>query len=185
MAFTPASLVVACLNNALYIYNVPSRKFTSWSLAHPPSSFPVDVTSRGSVPLGIAFNPAQSDQFLVWSRFCAVLVDLDRGVPKEVFITGGEEGWGGRRREKRREKDVNNISEDEGEGKDSGKDSSRKRKSRGGKDDPSASMNFSVIEKYSNLIHLSFVGPNELVVVEHPWSSKHLPDVRDRKVYGN
>ena len=132
------------------------------------------------------------------SRMGIVLVDLDKAVPKEVKFSE-KEGYGVvqfEKRKKREEKERRrtsfggedeNIDNNNTNNTPSKKKSGDKRKPNDISKSPSnnpLNANFAVIEKYANIIHASFIGPDELVVVEQPWSGKGLKAVQDRKVYG-
>jgi len=155
------ALVVACLDNTFYIFNLLEKQLSDWS--KDVGGFPLPVQksftpqnirlTNGTFPIQVVFfNSGANEQslhntFLIrsYSSFC--VVDLDLPIPEHGITFGFKKNSG-----------QNKYS----------------------------SKNFSMCNRYKGILFIDYLeNEKEMVVVEHPWRAvlQHLPDPLFRKEY--
>lgn len=159
--YKPNDLLVALASNEFYIYDVEKKRHTEWSQknAHNLPKYFLELRDR---IMGVAYNPAQPDNMVVYGSTYLCSVDLTRG-------TGERNSISSLSKRKDADKQAESISqkkkdhkrtenEDEVYGK-SGLVKAAKNK---------YGENFLVSNKYQQILYTGFVDANEMVVVERP-----------------
>ncbi|KAF7339840.1 WD-REPEATS-REGION domain-containing protein [Mycena venus] len=142
----PNILVLAFPDNSIQLYDVESKNFPSWAL-DIFSSLPKKFTRAHDHILGVAFDPA-----IVAGPSLKASSGDAASVPRYALFWGST--W------------LCKIKLD-----DSGRAGNKKRRREGERSpkiDPMSEDNFKMISHYRPILHVDFLGPAELVVVERP-----------------
>eukprot|EP00742_Colponemidia_sp_Colp-10_P006807 GILJ01007294.1.p1 GENE.GILJ01007294.1~~GILJ01007294.1.p1 ORF type:complete len:682 (+),score=96.47 GILJ01007294.1:45-2090(+) len=158
-AFHPTGsiLVVACVTNQFYLFDIEDRKLTDWSREYS-HRLPQDLLRRREKITGIAFNPGQPSSLLLYGHSFICHVDLEKPVPvsdhgvKKRRLAPAAEDTNGH---------LNGCAN-------------------------VAGNNFQIITKYQSVLSVHFLKANSLVVVELPWLKvmQDFPDALHRPRYG-
>ncbi|KAJ7042469.1 WD40-repeat-containing domain protein [Mycena alexandri] len=133
-------LILVFPDNSIQLFDVEGRQFPSW--AKDICNLPKKLTRAHDHILGVAFDPAIA---------VTSLKAADAAVPRYALFWGST--W------------LCKIRLD-----DSGKSGQKKRRREGDKIDPMSedNVNFKMVTRYRPILHVDFLAPGELVVVERP-----------------
>jgi len=157
-------LVVSCSNFAFYHFDIMGRQLSKWSEESgvPVSKhLPAELMSRNDYPIRIASNPASPAKILLGSFGAFALIDLAKTIPQECRIVPEHHV-----RRKKKQKQAQTT------------------KKRGKTQKEAESV---ICLRYNSILHMDFVGENEMVIVEQPWLNviATFPAPLERKIYAS
>jgi U3 small nucleolar RNA-associated protein 4 len=153
--YRPNDLLVAFASNEFYIYDVETKRHTEWSQKNA-HNLPKHVLELRDRIMGVAYNPAQPDNMIIYGSTYLCSVDLTRGTSEKHAISNVN-------KRKEADKQVEPIAQKR-------KDS----KKHDNEDDVKVAKkhfgdyNFLMSNKYQQILYTGFVGANEMIVVERP-----------------
>lgn len=157
-------VVVSCSNFAFYHFDIMGRQLSKWSEESgvPISKhLPAELMSRNDYPIRIASNPASPAKILLGSFGAFALIDLAKKIPQDCRIVPEHHV-----RRKKKQKQIQTP----------------KKRGRAQKESESV-----ICLRYNSILHMDFVGENEMVIVEQPWLNviATFPAPLERKIFAS
>jgi len=166
-----ATIVVTCLSNEFFIYDVEEKGFANWTkeyLNKLPEAF-LKLNEKSKI-MGVSFNISEPNTMTLWSSEYICQIDLSK--PINVQTTN-------RKRRLNENNDVNVLENARAlvNTEDNEKNEFKKLKQ---------NYHFSVVTRYKQVMFMDYVNENESVIVERPWFSilEKLPQNFYRHKYG-
>jgi U3 small nucleolar RNA-associated protein 4 len=173
-----ATIVVTCLSNEFYIYDVEEKGFANWTkeyLNRLPETF-LKLNEKSKL-MGVSFNVSEPNTMTLWSSEYLCQIDLSKPINiqtpnrKRRFNENTEPNV--LEEEKKEENNTRNMVNSE----DHERNEFKKLKQ---------NYHFSVITRYKQVMFMDYINESESVIVERPWFSilEKLPQNFYRHKYG-
>ncbi|OUM69505.1 hypothetical protein PIROE2DRAFT_38084, partial [Piromyces sp. E2] len=167
-----ATIVVTCLSNEFFIYDVEEKGFANWTkeyLNKLPEAF-LKLNEKSKI-MGVSFNVSEPNTMTLWSSEYICQIDLSK--PINIQLPN-------RKRRFNENTDVNVLENARAalvNTEDNEKNEFKKLKQ---------NYHFSVITRYKQVMFMDYINDSESVIVERPWFSilEKLPQSFYRHKYG-
>ncbi|ORX79829.1 WD40 repeat-like protein [Anaeromyces robustus] len=166
-----ATIVVTCLSNEFYIYDVEEKGFANWTkeyLNKLPEAY-LKLNEKSKI-MGVSFNVSEPNTMTLWSSEYICQIDLS----KPINIQQPN-----RKRRFNENTDINVLENARAlvNTEDNEKNEFKKLKQ---------NYHFSVVTRYKQIMFMDYINDKESVIVERPWFSilEKLPQNFYRHKYG-
>jgi len=174
LSFHPlsATIVVTCLSNEFYIYDVEEKGFANWTkeyLNKLPEAF-LKLNEKSKI-MGVSFNVSEPNTMTLWSSEYICQIDLSKPINIQTP---------NRKRRFNENTDANVLENARAalvNTEDNEKNEFKKLKQ---------NYHFSVLTRYKQVMFMDYINDKESVIVERPWFSilEKLPQNFYRHKYG-
>ena len=139
-------LIVTCLHNLFYLYDIDEAKLSWWHNANPVQTLPKQFINRREKIIGVINTPEEPDVVIMYTMNYFIKIDFTQAVPsnkQDIIIY-----------ENRMNQRYNRN------GKSGYKSSSSS----------TVIKNFRLTDRYRPILYVNYLNsPNELVIIERPW----------------
>lgn len=179
-------LAIATVSFHVYVFDLEQCKLTPWSQANkfPIERWPMEISNRKDFPVRLFTNPKNESQLIMSSFGAFVVLNLDGQLPKHCRVVP-ETHVRSRRKRTREEEEPSSI-----QGRTNAMifvspEQKSQNRPHHVNNDPNA-RNCTVCLNYNSMLHLDFLGGDEMLVVEQPWLRviATFPEALQRRVYG-
>jgi U3 small nucleolar RNA-associated protein 4 len=139
-------LVVTCLHNFFYLYDVDEAKLSWWHNVNPIQSLPKQFINRREKIIGVINTPEEPDIVIMYTMNYFIKIDFTQALPsnKQDIIVY--------------ENRTNHYKRSNSKGGNSSKGAN------------TVIKNFRITDRYRPILYVNFLNsPNELVIIERPW----------------
>jgi len=174
LSFHPlsATIIVTCLSNEFYIYDVEEKGFANWTkeyLNKLPEAF-LKLNEKSKI-MGVSFNVSEPNTMTLWSSEYICQIDLSKPINIQTP---------NRKRRFNENTDANVLENARAalvNTEDNEKNEFKKLKQ---------NYHFSVLTRYKQVMFMDYINDKESVIVERPWFSilEKLPQNFYRHKYG-
>eukprot|EP00040_Diaphanoeca_grandis_P029238 m.170849 g.170849 ORF g.170849 m.170849 type:complete len:782 (-) comp31622_c1_seq1:25-2370(-) len=188
VSFFPSTstIVIACVNNRVYMYDVDKQEQTDWSKEHS-HQLPLQWVKKREKTVSISFDPTNKSKAYFHDHAGVYIVDFSKNIPKrhaQLAQIGGNPV----RNKLSRKRDRKRRQEEHAAMKLKRYQTHKRSKYAAPKEKPPppTCQNFKLVKKFQPLLFFGVAGVNTLVVVERPWVAvmKNFPAPLMRKKYG-